>query len=100
MVKGRQQLAPLQPYHASAPMKLVHMDYLTTEHGKTGKDVNILIITDPYSRFAQAIKTPSQTAHATADAAYNHFFSKYGFPEKIVTDQGTQFEGHHQNLPN
>ena len=93
MAKGRQQLAPLQPYHASAPMELVHMDYLTIEHGKTGTDVNILIITDHYSRFAQAIKTPNQTAHTTAAAAYNHFFSKYGFPEKIVTDRGTQFEG-------
>ena len=70
------------------------MDFITIEHGKTGQDVNILIITDHYSSFAQAIKTPNQTAHATADAAYNHFFSKYGFPEKIVTDQGTQFEEH------
>ena len=93
MAKGRQQLAPLQPYHASAPMELVHMDYLTIEHGKTGQDVNILIITDHYSRFAQAIKTTNQTAPVTAAAAYNNFFSKYGFPEKIVTDRGTQFEG-------
>ena len=92
MAKGRQQLAPLQPYHADAPMELIHMDYLTIEHGKTGKDVNILIITDHYSRFAQAIKTTNQTAFTTAQAAYNHFFSKYGFPEKIVTDQGTNFE--------
>ena len=54
---------------------------------------NILIITNHYSRFAQAIKTPNQTAHTTAAVAYNHFFSKYGFPEKIVTERGTQFEG-------
>ena len=33
MAKGRQQMAPLQPYHADAPMELVHMDYLTIEHG-------------------------------------------------------------------
>ena len=93
MAKGKQQLIPLQPYHADSPMELVHMDYLTIEHGKTNQDVNILIITDHYSRFAQAIKTPNQTALATAQAAWDHFFSKYGFPEKIVTDQGTQFEG-------
>ena len=55
-------------------------------HGKTGNDVNILIITDHYSRFAQAIKTSNQTALTTAQAAYDHFFSKYGFPEKIVRD--------------
>ena len=94
MAKGKQQLAPLQPYHADAPMELVHMDYLTIEHGRTGQDVNILIITDHYSRFAQAVKTSNQTAFTTAQAAYDHFFSKYGFPEKIVTDQGTNFESH------
>ena len=94
MAKGKQQLAPLQPYHADAPMELVHMDYLTIEHGRTGKDVNILIITDHYSRFAQAVKTSNQTSFTTAQAAYNHFFSKYGFPEKIVTDQGTNFESY------
>ena len=92
VAKGKQQLAPLQPYHADAPMELVHIDYLTTEHRKTGNDVNILIITDHYSRFPQAIKTKNQTALTTAQAAYDHFFSKYGFPEKIVTDQGTIFE--------
>ena len=68
------------------------MDYLNIEHGKTGNDVNILIITDHYSRFVQAIKTTNQTALTTAQAAYDHFFSKYGFPEKIVTDQGINFE--------
>ena len=94
MAKGKQQLAPLQPYHADAPMELVHMDYLSIEHGRTGNDVNILIITDHYSRFAQAVKTSHQTSFKTAQAAYNHFFSKYGFPEKIVTDQGTNFESY------
>ena len=72
------------------------MDYLTIEHRRTGQDVDlsILIITDHYSRFAQAVKTSSQTAMTTAQAPYDHFFSKYGFPEKIVTDQRTNFESH------
>ena len=92
IAKSKQQRAPMQPYHANAPMELVHMDYLSIEHGKTGKDVNILVITDHYSRFAQAVITTSQTALTTATAAWNHFFSKYGFPEKITTDQRTNFE--------
>ena len=75
-------------------MELIHLDYLTIEHGRTGQDVNILIITDHYSRFAQAVKTSNQTAMTTAQAAYDHFFSRYGFPQKIVTDQGTNFESH------
>ena len=90
--KSKKQKAPLQPYNADTPMELVHMDYLTIEHGKTSKDVNILVIDDHYSRFAQAVVTTSQTAMTTATVAWNHFFSKYCFPEKIVTDQGTNFE--------
>ena len=39
VAKGKQQLAPLQPYHADARMELVHMDYLTIEHGKTNQDL-------------------------------------------------------------
>ena len=94
IAKGKQQLASLQPDHADVPMELVHMNYLTFEHVRTGQDVKILIITDHFSRFAQAVKTSNQTAFTTAQAAYDHFFSKYGFPEKIVTDQGTNFESY------
>ena len=63
----------MKPYHANAPMELVHMDYLTIEHGKTGKDVNILVITDHYSRFAQAVVTTSQTALTTANSCLESF---------------------------
>ena len=94
VAKGKQHLAPPQLYHADVPMELVHMDYLTIEHRRTGQDVNILIITDHYSRFAQAVRTSNQTAMIIAQAAYDYFFSKYGFPEKIVTDQGTNFESY------
>ena len=92
IAKSKQQRAPMQPYHANAPMELVHINYLTIEHNKTGKDVNILVITDHYSRFVQAVVTTSQTALTTATSAWNHFFSKYGFPEKIITDQRTNLE--------
>ena len=78
--RGDNKWPPLQPYHADAPMELVHMDYLTIDHGRTKKDVNILIITDHYSRFAQAIKTPNQTALATAQAAWDHFFQQIWIP--------------------
>ena len=47
---------------ASYPMELVHMDYLTIEATKGGKDVNILVITDHFTQYAQAIATSSQTA--------------------------------------
>ena len=42
------------------------MDYLTIEATKGGKDVHILVITDHFTRYAQATVTSLQTAKCTA----------------------------------
>ena len=53
---------------------------------------NVLIITDHFTRYAQAFPSKSQTALATAKLLWNNFILHYGFPEKIITDQGQNFE--------
>ena len=50
------------------------------------------MITDHFTRFAQAIPCKNQTAHTTAKALYENFFLHYSFPEKIHSDQGRNFE--------
>ena len=50
-------------------MELVHIDYLTIEapeDSRSSKDINILIITDHFTRYAQAHITSSQKAHVVA----------------------------------
>ena len=74
------------------PMELVHMDYLTIEANEGGKDVHILVITDHFTRYAQAIVTGSQTANCTAQNLWDKFIFHYGLPEKILMDQGCTFE--------
>ena len=49
---------------------------------------NILIVTDHFTRYAQAFPSKSQTALATAKLLWNIFFLHYGFLAKIITDQG------------
>ena len=51
---------------ATYPLHLVDLDYLTIEMTEVGKDVHILIITDHFTRYAQALVTSSQTAKCTA----------------------------------
>ena len=77
---------------ATYPMELVHMDYLTIEATERGKDIHILVITDHFTRYAQAIVTSSQTAKCMAQNLWDKFIVLYGLPEKILADWGHNFE--------
>ena len=50
--KAKQEIAPLENIEVSYPMELVHIDYLTIESNKTEKDINILVVTDYFTRLA------------------------------------------------
>ena len=84
--------APLENITATYPMELVHMDYLIIEATEGGKDIHILVITDHFTRYVQAIVTSLQTAKCTAQNVWDKFIAHYGLPEKILTDQGCNFE--------
>ena len=76
---------------STAPMEVVCIDYLSLERSKGGYE-NILVITDHYTRYAQAIPTCNLTAQTTAKALFENFFLHYGFPARIHSDQGANFE--------
>ena len=84
--------AHLENVDATYPVELVHVNYLTIEANEGGKDVHILVITDHFTWYAQAIVTSSQTANCTAQNPLDKFIVHYGLPEKILTDQGHNFE--------
>ena len=60
-----------QHHGPTHPLQLVHLNYLTIEVTKGGKDVHMLIITDHFMRYAQALVTSSQTAKCTAQALWD-----------------------------
>ena len=61
--KTQPEKVELHPIIATRPLELVHIDYLTVEapdNSKSGKDINILVITDHFTRYAQTHVTSSK----------------------------------------
>lgn len=83
--------APLVSIHTSAPMELVCVDFLTLEKSKGGME-NVLIVTDHFSRYAQAYPTRDQKAGTVARVLWKNYFCRFGFPAKLHADQGRNFE--------
>ena len=84
--------AELNIIDVTRPLELVHIDFLTIEAPKKDKDVHILVVTDHFTRYAQAFVTRSQTVPVVANTLWEKFFVHYGFPEKIQSDQGRNCE--------
>ena len=76
---------------STMPMEIVCVDYLSLERSKGGIE-NVLVITDHFSRYAQAYPTKNQTAKTTARVLFDQFIVHYGFPARIHSDQGQTFE--------
>ena len=83
---------PLKPLLASYPLELVHMDFLRIG-GKEDKNANVLVITDHFTRYAQAYITGNQQAATAAEIFIDKFVINYGYPEGILTDQAQAFNG-------
>ena len=83
----------MQPILVSYLLELIHLDFLTLG-GKADdhKSVYILIVTDHFTKYAQAYVTPKQTAMVVVQTLWENFLVHYGWPEKILTNQGKSFE--------
>ena len=83
--------APLESIRTSSPLELVCMDFWSAEDCK-GKSVDVLVVTDHFTKMAHAYLCRDQSAKQVARQLWDKYFCVYGFPERIHSDQGANFE--------
>ena len=95
--EAKSQLPEMEPILCTQPMELVHIDYVGMEVTVAAKEKlvvkNVLVVVDHFTHYVQAYITKNHMAHTTARVLYNNFFSIFGFPQKLLSDQGTEFTG-------
>ena len=74
---------------ASHPLEILAIDFTKLETASDGRE-NVLVLTDVFSKFTQAIPTRNQEAGTVAKVLVHEWFQRYGVPQKIrVTRVGT-----------
>lgn len=83
--------APLESIKTTSPMELVCLDFWTAED-RNKRSVDVLVVTDHFTKMAHAFPCRNQTAKQIAKQLWDRVFCVYGFPERIHSDQGPGFE--------
>ena len=95
--EAKGQLPRMQPIICTKPMELVHIDYVgmevTIATDKKPVVQNVLVVVDHFTCYLQVFITKNHTARTTAWVLYNNYFSVFGFPQRLMSDQGTEFCG-------
>ena len=93
--EAKPQIPGMQPIICTEPMELVHVDYVGMEVTVSTQEKpvvkNVIVVIDHFTRYVQAYVTRNQMARTTAQVLYNKYFSMFGFPQKLMSDQGTRF---------
>lgn len=83
--------APLENIRTSEPLDLVCVDFWSAEDS-ANRSLDVLVVTDHFTKMAQAFLCPNQSAKSVAHQLWHNYFCIYGFPKRLHSDQGANFE--------
>jgi hypothetical protein len=83
--------APLRAYDPERPWQTIAVDfmrpYATTREGNK----YIIVVTDLFTSWVEAFPVKGATTKTTVKLLENEVFCRWGYPQAVITDNGTQF---------
>ena len=88
----KQNKAPMGHISSGAPMEKICIDILGPLPMSCQKNKYILVITDIFTKWTEAVPLPDQEARTVTKAFIDTFVSRFGTPLQVHSDQGRNFE--------
>ena len=86
--------ATLKQEAATAPMERIAIDILGPLPKTISGNEYVMVACDYFTKWVECYALPDQQAYTVADALVTNFFSRFGVPYILHTDQGRDFESH------
>ena len=92
LAKAGKKLHPsMSSLTATRPLEILAVDFTLLERSTEGID-NVLVLTDVFTKYTQAIPTKDQKATTVARVLVKEWIMRFGVPKRIHSDQGRNFE--------
>ena len=92
LAKAGKKLHPtMSSLTASQPMEILAIDFTVLKRSSSGAE-NVLVLTDVFTKFTQAIPTKDQKETTVARVLVKEWIVRFGVPRRIHSDQGRNFE--------
>ena len=89
---AKKRVAPLQQYRVGVPMERVAIDLLGPLPKSDSGNLWVLVVGDYCTKWIEAYPLPDATATTVALKLVNEFVCRFGVPQELHSDQGTNFE--------
>jgi len=84
--------APLKSIVTVRPWQIVGLDYMGPFKRTTRGNIYVIIGVDHFTKFVTGAATATFSAEVTADFLFREIVCKFGMLEKLLSDQGSNFE--------